>query len=118
MILETNDDRIVATLSRNDFEKYTDLKGDPVFVPLLANQVVVPALLEAVHEIRDAGEDDFEEGMTRRWYRSVYKKLKDSGVDLRAKDKSAFEALQVLLKLPLRRSLQGLIQLSPMDDNV
>jgi hypothetical protein len=115
--VETNDDKIVATLSQKDYDRYTDLKADPAFGPLLANQVVVPVLLEAVHEIRDGSDDDFEEGMTRRWYRSVYKKLADLGMDLRTRKSSALEALQVLLKLPLRRSLEGLILMNPMDDN-
>jgi hypothetical protein len=119
MTLETNEDRIVATLARRDYERYTDLKADPSMVSVVANQVVVPALLEAVHEIREAGDDEFDEGMAdRRWYRSVYMNLKNSGVDLRTKDKPAIEAVQTLLKLPLRRSLQGLIQLNPMDETV
>lgn len=117
MILDTNDDKIVATLSQKDYRRYTNLKGDPALAPLLANQVVVPVLLEAVHEIRDDNDEAFEEGMAKRWYRSVYKKLNDLEIDLRTKRNSAIEALQVLLKLPLRRSLEGLIQIDPMDDN-
>jgi hypothetical protein len=115
--LETNDDKIVATLSQKDYDRYTNLKADPALGPLLANQVVVPVLLEAVHEIRDDSDEEFEEGMTKRWYRSVYKKLTDLGMDLRTKKYPALEALQVLLKLPLRRSLEGLIQMDPLDDN-
>lgn len=116
MLVETSDDRIVATLSQNDYDRYTNLKADPALGPLLANQVVVPALLEAVHEIRDASDEEFEEGMSRRWYRSIYKSLSDSGIDLRKKKNSAMEALQILLKLPVRRSLEGLLQMNPMDD--
>ena len=119
MLVDTNADIILATLAQNDYDKYIDLKGDPIFVPLLVNQVVVPVLLEAVHEIRDVGDEDFEESMAaRRWYRSVYKKLFDSGVDLRKQDKTALDALQTLLQLPLRRSLHSLMQIGSLEEAV
>lgn len=116
MRLDTNDDRIVATLSQKDYDRYTDLKADPALGPLLANQVVVPALLEAVHEIRDTDEENLEFEMTKRWFRSLYKKLEDLGIDVRNPNTPVIEAAQTLLRLPLRRSLEGLIQLNPMDD--
>jgi hypothetical protein len=116
MKLETTDDRLVATLSQKDYDRYTNLKADPAVGPLLANQVIVPALLEAIHEIGEGSNEAFEDGMTKRWFRSIYQKLKDSGIDLRTKHHSSLEALQMLLKLPLRRSLEGISQLKPVDD--
>lgn len=118
MIVDTNGDVVVAKLSQGDYDKYTDLKADPTFVPLLVNQVVVPVLLEAIHEIRDVDDDEFQEGMAaRRWYRSLYKKLSDTGVDLRKQDKSALDALQTLLQLPLRRSLHSLMQIGTLEES-
>ena len=117
MLVNTHDDIILVTLSQNDYDKYTDLKADPAFGPLLANQVVVPALLEGLHEIKAAGEADFDEGMAHRWYRSVYKKLMDSGIDLRKQDQSVLEALQTLLQLPLRRSLHTLMQIDSSEES-
>ena len=116
MKLDTSGDRIIATLSKKDYDRYTDLKADPNLGPLLANQVVVPALLEAVHEIRETAEEEFELEMAKRWFRSIYKKLNDVGIKIRTADTSAVEAVQTLLKLPLRRSLEGLIQMNPMDE--
>lgn len=118
MTLDTTGDKIVATLSQKDYDRYTDLKGDPALGPLLANQVVIPALLEGIHEIRDTPEDDFELEMAKRWFRSVFKKLADLGVDLRSSDTSSIEAVQTVLKLPLRRSLEGLIQMNPLEEQV
>src|SRR6185312_2313301 len=84
MTLDTTGDKIVATLSKQDYARYTDLKGDPALGPLLANQVVIPALLEGVHEIRDTPEDEYELEMEKKWFRSVSKKLSDLGVNLRS----------------------------------
>lgn len=116
MSLDTNDDRIVVTLSQRDYDRYTDLKADPALGPLLSNQVVVPALLEAVHEIRDTPDDSFEIEMHKRWFRSIYKKLDDSGTNIRNKTVTPIEAVQTLLRFPLRRSLEGLIQMNPLDE--
>lgn len=110
--LDTTGDRIVATLAQNDFDRYTDLKGDPSLGPLLANQLVFPAILEAVHEIKSTSEEDFEYEMGRRWFRSIVKKLDELKVDLRRDDSSALRAAQELLRLPLRRSLVNLLEIT------
>lgn len=116
MKVDTTGDRIIATLSMPDYDRYADLKGDPALGPLLANQVVVPVLLEALHEIKGTPEDDLDLEMGRRWFRSVMKKLSDNGIDLRGSETSPLEALQFLLKLPLRRSLDGLTRITALDD--
>lgn len=116
MVVDLQDDKIVVTLSQADFTRYTDLKVDPSLGPLLANQVVVPALLEALHEMRGLSDDEFEMDMQKRWFRSIAKKIADFGIDIRADDKPVIEVLQLLLKLPLRRSLEGLIRIDPMEE--
>ena len=117
MTMDAGGDLIVATLSQKDYDRYTDLKADPMLGPLLANQVVVPVLIEAVHEIQGTSEDEFEVEMSKRWFRSVYKKLDDSGVKIRNKETSALDAVQIILKLPLRRTLEGLIQVNPLEES-
>lgn len=115
MVVDLQDDKIVVTLSQADFARYTDLKADPSLGPLLANQVVVPALLEALHEMRGLSDDEFEMDMQKRWFRSMHKKIADLGIDIRADDKPVMEVLQLLLRLPLRRSLEGLIRVNPLE---
>jgi hypothetical protein len=116
MTLDTTGDRIVAILSQRDYDRYTELKPDPAIGPLLANQVVVPALLEAVHEIKSTSEDDLEHEMSKRWFRSVFKRLNDLGHDIRKSDVPTISAMQAVLKLPLRRSLEGLIHMDPLNE--
>lgn len=116
MEVDTSESRIVVTLSQKDYDRYTDLKADPKLGPLLANQVIIPALLEGVHEMQSTSEEDFEVAMQNRWFRSVHKKLEEMGIKVRESDVSAIQAVQSLLKLPLRRSLEGLIQMNPLED--
>jgi hypothetical protein len=115
MEIDTDDNRIVATLSQRDFDRYTELKPDKTIGPLLANQVVVPAILEAIHEIRSTNEDDAEFAMRKRWFRSISKKLEDLKIDIRTADASMVKATQAILRLPLRRSLEGLLHMSPLE---
>jgi hypothetical protein len=116
MKVDTSGDRIVVTLSQMDYARYTDLKADPKLGPLLSNQVVVPALLQAVNEIRETKEEDLDLEMTKRWFRSVFKKLEDLGIKIRSSDTSVIEAVQSVLRMPLRRSLEGLIQINPLEN--
>jgi len=111
MTLETDGDRLVAVLSQRDYDRYIHLKGDPQLGSLLANQVVVPAILEAVQDIRSTSEDEFELEMSKRWFRSIVKKLQDEGLDIRAGDTAVGVLVQQVLRFPLRRSLEGLISL-------
>lgn len=114
--VDTASDVIVVTLSKSDFDRYTCLKSDPSLGPLLANQVIIPVLLEAIHEIQDASEENYEEGKLIRWYRSLDQKLRTLGIDLRNKEVPPIEAVQKLLELPFRRSFSGLLQITSKED--
>jgi hypothetical protein len=106
--------KLVAELSQNDFDHYIDLKGDSNLVPLLANQVVVPALMEAVAWIKAVDPDGvgYDEQMELRWFRSIEMRLKQLGIDARSPETSVAAAVQRLIDLPLRRSLAELVKLT------
>jgi hypothetical protein len=116
MKIDMAGDRLVATLSQQDYDRYTDLKGDPDLGPLLANQVVVPVLMEATYEIRQIPVDERDLDMQKRWFRSIVKKLEDIEVDVYDQGIPLLDIVQRLLSLPLRRSLENLLRLTPMDE--
>lgn len=116
MIVDTIGDKITATLSQIDYDQYTHLRGDPALVSLLSNQVVVPALLQALFEMAMDGDESVEEGMSRRWYRSVDAKLTQIGINLRQRTHTPLDAVQALLRGPLRRSLADLMRATTEDD--
>ena len=115
MTLDTAGDTLIATLSQSDFDQYRDLKPDRTIGPLLSNQIVVPALLQAVSEMAETDDDAFEERMASRWFRSVSIKLDELGLDVRSGATTPLAAVQALLRLPLRRSLAGLMQVTARD---
>lgn len=116
MTVETDADQILATLSRQDYDRYTNLKSDPTIAPLLANQIMVPILVEALDRMKGSGEDEHDEAMQLRWYRSVIRKLHEHGIDIRGGAVSGLQATQALLGLPVRRSLHQLLSLTAIGD--
>jgi hypothetical protein len=118
MLLDTSGDKLVATLSQNDYDRYIELKPDPALGSLLANQVVLPALIEAVYDIKRTSEDEWDLEMGKRWFRSIVRKLEDRDIDVRVSTNSVMEIVQSLLALPLRRSLEGLLHLTAVDDTL
>lgn len=117
MSVDSLGDRIIVVLSQRDYDRYRDLKGDPKLGPLLANQVVVPVLVDLVGQMTGASDDVHEEDMGKRWYRSVIRKLEGDGCDLRGGKVTALEATQRLLQQPLRRSLESIVSLLPEEDD-
>ncbi|MDX2261281.1 MAG: hypothetical protein SFU84_06245 [Gemmatimonadales bacterium] len=116
--LDTSGDLLNVTLSQSDYARYVELKGDPSLGALLANQIVVPVLVEAVHEIKATPAEEIELEMQKRWYRSIVRKFEVLDLDVMGGDTPAVELTQILLQLPLRRSLEGLIQITEMDGDV
>lgn len=106
--------KIVAELARSDYQRYVELKRDITLLPLLANQVVVPALMEAVARVKVCGpeSESYEENMELRWFRSITAKVKERKINLWHEDTQVAYVVQNLLELPLRRSLSELAQLA------
>jgi len=110
--------KIVAELSRADYRRYVDLKRDTTLLPLLASQVVVPALMEAVARIKSMApaSEGYEENMELRWFRSITAKIKERKINVWHEDTQAARVVQNLLDLPLQRSLTGLLLLAADDE--
>ena len=117
MTVDLSIDTIIATLSQRDYERYTKLKADPALAPVLSNQVVIPALLVALAEMKACADDDWDDQLSKRWFRSIDKKLSETNLNIRSESTTVLDALQLILKWPLRRSLAGLEQLAPLEDD-
>ena len=105
-------ERIIAVLPAEEYCNYVALRGGKLMAGVLANAVVLPALLQALHYVRrldDVALSEFKAG--HRWSRLVLNKLEQIGVDvLNGGDDGAacLLAAQRLLHGPLRRSLADL----------
>lgn len=91
--------KIRIILSKPDFDDYKFLKSQEHLQSALAAAIVIPALVEALHLLRDE-----ESGYNSyRWYQNLRHRLDDLGI---SGDFEPLTVAQKLLELPLRRSLQ------------
>jgi len=106
--------RIVIKLPSAEFDRYRELRADPAIRGLLSNAVILPALLDAFFFLRSPNLDLDEFKADHRWSRSVLSRLDRMDVDLTDPDAESsvcLEAAQLLLREPLRRSLEDLSEL-------
>jgi hypothetical protein len=109
MEVQCEGDRILVTLTPDDFERYRMLRAGPGVRGLLATSVVLPALLQSFNYLRVLDPDDFQRFKDEhRWTRSIVPRLEQMNVDLRAGNAAediSLRAAQKLLHGPLARSL-------------
>ncbi len=96
MKAEFNGDKIVIILSKKDFADYKLLKAHESLAVPLTTTIVMPVLLEALHALKEEGDED------RRWVRALRRRMDD----LQLKPEGdPLEIAQTLLELPVKRSL-------------
>jgi hypothetical protein len=121
-LLEINceDNRIIATLPPQEYHQYCQLRGGETMAGVLANAVVLPALIQSFHYLRRLdGMTLSEFAADHHWARLVLPRLEQLNVQLfdQSDDGSVcLTAAQELLRGPLRRSLEDLVGLIETPD--
>lgn len=107
--------RIVIILPSAEYDRYRDLRADPAIRGLIATTVILPALMDAFYFLRTLPEDELNDFKTgHRWSRLVLSRLDRMNVDVVDPDTESavcLEAAQLLLREPLRRSLEDLSEI-------
>jgi hypothetical protein len=114
MNVNCHGDRIVIELPSGEYDRYRELRVDPRIRGTLATSVVLPALLDSFFYLRTLGSDLDEFKENHRWCRVVLSRLERMEIDVvNASPESGvpLEAAQMLLREPLRRSLEDLSEL-------
>jgi hypothetical protein len=91
--------KIRVILSKPDFARYKELKGNDALSVVLSTSIVLPVLVETLNAIKGA-ESDQMEGL--RWYRVLTRRM--AALRLK-KDGDSLIAVQRLLELPIKRTL-------------
>ncbi len=111
MKVNCENDRIIVVLPPAEFDRYRELRADPAIRGLLATTVILPALLDSLHYVRNPDLDVDEFKATHRWCRCVLDRLERMGIEVtnqNADTSICLDAAQSLLREPLRRSLEDL----------
>ena len=105
-------ERIIVVLPSPEYANYCALRGGKLMAGVLANAVVLPALLQGLHYLRNLDDDTLRDFKTsHRWARLVLNRLDQMGInglDVDGDGGGCLRAAQQLLRGPLRRSLADL----------
>ena len=112
MSFELEGNKICIYLSKNDFQRYSEVKVSPKITSTLCVTVVLPVLIEALFYMKQVQEADWEYERNRRWFRIIDDRLHNMGINIREHRISCCEAAQNLLEYPLVRTLSEILNLT------
>ncbi len=100
LLYDTNGDRILILLCESDFADYAAMKATPLLTDHLTTTLVLPVLVEVLHDLADEEEPGEQKWKTLLRQRMAGMKLLPAGIDTLVK-------AQRLLDLPIRRALRS-----------
>jgi hypothetical protein len=95
MRVDYNGQKIQIVLSKKDFADYKLLKMNDSVTVALTTAIILPVLLEAIHIVKEDGDDDL------RWVRALRRRVES--MDLKIDD-DPLELAQRILELPVKRT--------------
>ena len=114
MAVDCEGDRITIKLPPAEFDRYKELRSDATLHGLLANSVILPALMDGIFYLRSLGAELEDFKAKHRWSRCLLARLdalQISAADPGTESSRCLEAAQILLQGPLKRSLDKLSEL-------
>jgi hypothetical protein len=103
-------DRITVDLAADVYQSYVEMRADRSIRGVLAANVVLPAVLQAVSYLGRLGPEELDEAKAnRRWCRSLCARLDRAGLAPDASPERVFAAVQEILHEPIRRGIGDLL---------
>jgi hypothetical protein len=110
MTVECEDsNKIVITLSEENYLIYQRLKKTPKLLPLFHSLFAVPALCSAIELIKQRREhEDLDSLLSYSWFRTINKRLLEIGEDIESLSSldSPIEIAQEIIDFPLTKALK------------
>lgn len=103
--VDLSNDKIIIYLSKEIFEEYKKLREFPELRSYLSLNIVMPAIVEALSEIKN-NDDAIDAG--KRWVFTINKLLKLMNIDLYSTDLSCYSIANLIFKNGLKTSLLSL----------
>jgi hypothetical protein len=113
MDIDTSGAKIVVALAPDNHQAYAFLKQSQPMHAVLNSAIIIPALVAVLEDIkRSSGDpDELAAFESRRWYRTLSRRLKDFGVNPAERNtfiESSVALAQRLVGAPVTESLQTL----------
>lgn len=106
--IELDDQKIFVRMPNADYERYGQMKDATKINRSLCSLIVIPALVEALYQIKATTDGEKENERKRRWFRVLESKLDSLGVDIQSSGKSMFEIAQLIMEQPAPDTLREL----------
>ncbi|WP_141504379.1 hypothetical protein [Paenibacillus luteus] len=113
MDFDASGNKIVVSLSPENFERYKYLSVDQNLQPLLSALIIVPSLVSLIESIK--GIEDALEYEDCRWYQVIKQKLKSLNINLATATDSTVIIAHKLIGDPLTHSLAAIENLEAED---
>lgn len=102
--------RIQVELAQGAYDDYVGLRADPTLHGLIASNVVMPAVLQAVNYLGRMAPEELQDAKDeRRWVRCLMARLDYHHVTPEDDPEKVFLVVQTILRDPIRRGLDDLV---------
>jgi hypothetical protein len=98
--------KITILLSEKDYHAYQEIAANPSTTDILHSSVVLPALIEAIHEI-ELGKDDYSENA---WFKILKSLIEET------KETNLLKIAQKILDNPINRSFSTIKRIINIED--
>lgn len=103
-------DRIEVELAQTDYDNYIALRADPTLHGMIASNVIMPAVLQAVNYLGRMDSEGLQDAKdNQRWCRCLMSRLEYHKVPPASEPHDVFIVVQEILRDPIRRGLDDLI---------
>lgn len=110
MRVNVHGDRIRVEVSRHTFELYQKVAASRAASSVLASMLVLPVLVDVLHQVKREGPDAWDEFEARRWFQVIRLRLRTLQYPIEASDFDPLRAAQELLDSPFARGLSELFE--------
>lgn len=107
--VDYTDDKIAVVLSKSDWHNYMSVRGQKTTEGVLHASVVLPVLIDAVHQVKQQI-SDYEDA---NWYVRIQAILEARGLN----NKTPFEIAQKILENPINRGFKSLNEILDSADD-
>lgn len=108
--------KIYVRMSQADMESYNILRNSIKLAKTLRSVIVIPALVEALHFMRNTSSEDFEVERQRRWFSILETKIIHLGINLHDDKRTMYEIAQLVMEEPSSKVLSEMDNLIESGD--
>lgn len=97
--------KIYVRMSKADMQAYHMLRNSTPLAKTLISVIVIPALVEALHFMKNTSSEYLEDERQKRWFSILETKIINLGINLHDDERSMYEIAQIIMEEPSMKVL-------------